>query len=142
MKKIVPVPILLVLTIVLCCGAQSWAAPAAKQADDAEEKVQYGEVTGTVSAVNKVGIAVEHSRTRTGASEMYLPFSAHVKLERLRSLAELQLGATVKVRYEQVYKEGEKEDQQTILKTVATHISLIRSAPPEGTLVSQEEATE
>jgi len=120
-----------------------WACSAhAEGFGEAGEKIQYGEVTGTVSAVNKMGIAVEYSRTRTGSSEMYLPLSDRVRLERLRSLAELQPGATVKVRYEQVYKEGEKEDQQIILKTVATAVSLVRSAPKEGTLGSREEATE
>jgi len=76
-----------------------WACSAhAEGFGEAGEKIQYGEVTGTVSAVNKMGIAVEYSRTRTGSSEMYLPLSDRVRLERLRSLAELQPGATVKVR--------------------------------------------
>lgn len=119
-----------------------WAEEARQELKKEEEgKVEYKEVTGTVSAVSKQGIAVEYSRTLEGSFEVFLPLGDKVKLERLNSLAELKPGDTVKVRYEQILKET-KEGSPRVLKTTATEVALMRRAPEEGALISKEEGSE
>ena len=126
---------LTLLTMTVFCGV-SWAEGLA-----VGEKMSAQEITGTVSAVSKQGIAVEYSRTSEGNFEMYLPLGDKVKLERLNSLEELKAGDTVKVRYEQTFKET-KEGPPLVLKTAATEVALMRRAPEEGALISKEEETQ
>jgi len=88
-----------------------------------EEKMKSEEITGTISYVDNKGIAIEYGPS----AEIYLTMSSAPKLHGFESLKELQIGDTVKVRYETVYKEnkdrGQKESQ-TILKMRAVDISL------------------
>ncbi len=137
MKKIEPVPICLSLfLLVVLCGV-FWAPLLQAEMSESEEKTQYGEVTGSVSAVSKQGIADEYSRTRKSSSEMFLPLSDHVRLVRMADLGQLKAGDTVKVRYEQTYTE-DKDGKRTVLNTTGTEIAMMRRAPPEGTLASRE----
>lgn len=128
-------PTSLVIVVLLHCFLSvSFAEAETRQA---EEKIHYGEITGTVSAVSKQGIAVEYARTRTSSSEMFLPLSDHVRLVRIGDLSQLRAGDTVTVRYEQAYKD-DKEGKRTVLNTTATEVALMRRAPTEGTLASRE----
>ena len=137
MKKIEPVPICLSLfLLVVLCGV-FWAPLLQAEMSESEEKTQYGEVTGSVSAVSKQGIAVEYSRTRKSSSEMFLPLSDHVRLVRIRDLSQLKAGDTVQVRYEQAYKE-DQDGKRITLKTTAIEVALMKRAPEEGALASRE----
>lgn len=100
------------------------------------EKLAYKEATGTVVHVGKQAISVEYLVTKEGSYEMLLPVGQETKLKHVRSFDELKRGDTVRVKYEQVYREGEK-GERVILKTTATEIALVRSAP-RGGLTSRE----
>lgn len=101
-------------------------------------RVESKEVTGTVSAVSKQGIAVEYSQTSAGSYEMFLPFASQVTLQRMASVDQLKVGDTVKVRYQKTIKENPK-GQPVVLKTLATEISLIQRAPESPALASKEQ---
>lgn len=134
-RKMVPVTFFMVMVFLGLTGIGS-----AVGTSEPEQKVEYKEVTGEVSAVSKRGIAVEYSRTRTGSSEMFLPFADHVKLQRVQDLTQLQPGDTVKVRFEQTYTE-DKDGERTVLKTTATEVEMMRRAPGDGALISTEQPT-
>lgn len=117
------------------------SAPLAQaELSETDEKVAYDVVTGTVGSVSKQAISVEYSRTKTGSYEMLLPLTEETRLEHLKSLDELKTGDTIRARYQQTYREGDK-GERIILKTAATEIALIRRAP-EQALSSREEPSE
>lgn len=115
------------------------AEPGASVPHEKEEgKVEYGEVTGTVSAVSKQGVAVEYSRTKQGSYEMFLPIAEGIRLSRIQSLTDVKPGDTVKVGYQQTVKEDGK-GKRVVLKTVATELTFLK---PAQQLTSKEEAAE
>lgn len=86
-------------------------------------------IQGTVSAVNRIGIAVEFARTETASQEMYLPFSPKTKLQGLRDLKELQLGDLVVVEYEeQPIKDEQGQYSKSARKAVG--VTFVSAAPP------------
>jgi len=105
------------------------AAPSHDGAKAEDEKVEQEEVSGKISAVNKMGIAVEYEHTKQSANEMYLPFGGKVKLNRIESLGKLKMGDVVKVYYERVYKMDPKKKEKIILKTTATAVDFVKPAP-------------
>ena len=90
---------------------------------------------GTVSAVNKHGIAVEDTRTETSATETYLPFAPDLKLQGLKSVTELQPGDMVLVEYRETQVKDES-GQPTKSTRVAVRVSLVTRAP-EQTPISE-----
>lgn len=115
-----------------------WNPCAKAQTQEAEGQVESKEVMGEVASVSSSSISVEYSRTKQGSYEMLLPVGTETRFERLKSLAEVKAGDTVRVRYAQTYKDGE-DGKRIVLKTLATHISLVRPAPKDGALVSREQ---
>lgn len=124
--------------LLLAIASSIWAAQLRADVDAPEEKVESKEVTGEVASVSASAISIEYSKTKQGSYEMLLPVGKETRLERLKSLVELKARDTVRVRYEQTYKEDDK-GERIVLKTLATQISLVRPAPEEGALVSREQ---
>ena len=114
----------------------------AEQAMSPEERIVSKEVTGEVVYIGKRAISVEFSRTADSSNEMLLPVSGDTKVEMLRSLSELKRGDTVRVSYDQTMKESRDGGEPLLLKTAATKVTLVRRAPPEGTLQSKTGASE
>ena len=133
-----------VAALVLGSGAGATFAETSSPAGvGAEGTVVSKEVTGDVVYVGKRAISVEVSRTTASSTEMLLPVNEETTLELLRSFAELKRGDTVRVRYDQTVKENIDGGDPLILKTVATTVTLVRRAPPPGTMQSKSEtATE
>ena len=112
-------------------------------ADEPSHKKDEGititqEVTGTVVAMTKQSISVEYAKT-DASYELLLPFGNNLQLEHLKSLSELKQGDTVSVQYQQTYKDHDKGERE-ILKTVATRLTLVRSATPQAALNSRARA--
>ena len=126
------------LTFLLACFL--WASSASAGPSELEERLEHKKVTGELVTVTKQAISVEYSRTAKASYEMLLPITQDTKLVKVRSLDELQPGDTVKVQYEQTYREGE-DGERIVLKTVATEIALVRQAPKQA-LISKEEGSE
>lgn len=131
---------LLAMTLVIPAGAAQ--VPVSAMGEPQEDvQVRSGEITGTVSAVSKQGIAVEYARTSHSSSEMFLPVGDKVRLERVGALNQIKPGDTVKVRFEQTVKEDDK-GKKIVLGTTATEIAMMRRAPEEGSMLSKEKETE
>ena len=126
------------LLILAAAVTRASAEPASTPED--RETVVSKEVTGEVGYVGKRAISVEFARTADAIEEMLLPVNAETKVELLRSLGELKRGDTVRVQYDQTLQEREG-GQQAAIKTVATKVTLVRRAPPPGTLQSKSETT-
>jgi len=111
------------------------AKPAALAQDKAEQqddaKVELKEMTGQVMTVHKRYISVEFSKTKRESLEALLPIDDKTQFERVKHLGELKRGDTVKVSYWQTYREDE-EGGRIVLKTVASSIALVRSAPKDA----------
>ena len=117
----------------MLCGVSASASMDSSPKDDV--KVRSKSVTGDLVYIGKRAISVEFSATAKSSEEMLLPVTAHTKVHGPKPLAELKRGDRVSVRYEQTYKAVAGEPDQ-ILTTVATEITLLRSALPEGALRS------
>ena len=124
-------------TVLLAILVGTAARPGAGWAAETKETVVSKEVTGDITYVGKRSISVETGRTGSASQEMLLPVSADTKFDLLRSLGELKRGDTVRVKYDQTLKEKELGKEPSLLKTIATKVTLVRRAPPPGTLQSK-----
>lgn len=124
---------LFVLAGLLCVTAPvAMAQPATSGVELKEgEKIAYDEVKGEVTVVGKRAISVEFSQTKDSSDEMLLPISPETKVTHAHGYEELKRGDTVRVTYRQVYRENE-DGERIILKTTATEIARLRSAPTTG----------
>lgn len=122
--------------------AVSLLADAARaEMSEPQEHLVSKTVTGTVVWAGKRAISVEFARTASKSEEMLIPIDDKTKVDRLlKSVSELKPGDTVRVGYQQTYKERD-DGSEFLAATVATNISLVRSDAPEGTLRSSEAAT-
>ena len=103
-----------------------WAADEIKP----EERIVQKEVSGQVIWVGKRAISVEYDRTASEVLEILLPFDGKtLKLERLKSLAELKRGDTIHVRYNQTLRKNEETGEESVVNTAATQVALVRQAP-------------
>ncbi len=103
------------------------------------QKIEDKEVTGDLSGLNKQSITIDYNRSGGTSYEMLLSLDPQIQLEGLQSLAELKVGDTVKVKYQQIYKDGEK-NERIVLKNMATSIAIVRTAPTAGgSLVSGQD---
>ena len=121
---------LLVGCFACAVGLDAAVKPTAVKPSDgvaSDEKLERKSVTGQVTYVGKRALSVEYQNTAEGLYEMLLPFSESMRLAHLRSLSELKQGDTVRVQYEQTYREGEKSER-VILKTIVKEIALIKRA--------------
>ena len=111
-----------------CAADGPTTAPKAKAPESQEEEgiVTMGSVTGTLVTLTKRAISVEYEAAGDQISEMLLPFTPDVALERVQSLSELKPGDTVQVDYRQRSRD-DADGHPMILKTVATAITLVRS---------------
>lgn len=122
------------LSLFVLVGVLGLTAPAAmaqppgRETAEAQDKIAYNKVRGEVTYVGKRAISVEFDRTADSSTEMLLPLGDETALKRLRTLEDLKRGDTVHVAYQQVYREDEK-GKRIVLKTTATEIALMRSAP-------------
>ncbi len=131
--------LLLVVGFVLC-GLQMASAFAdtnktAKQQKDADEKIEQKAVVGELVHMGKRAMSVEFAQSEAGTSEILLPINDRTKVERVRTLGDLKPGDRIEVQYEQTYKDGEG-GIQIILRTMATRVTLLRSAAKQGNLRS------
>ena len=104
-----------------------------------DEHVVTKDVSGQVVMVRKRALSIETSRTGSESAEMLIPVNVDTKLEHLKALTDLKEGDTVTVQYQQTSRD--EHDQQVVLKTVATRVSLVKEASPEGTLRSANQVT-
>ena len=118
---------LLAAFVLVALSASAWAA------EEPNEKVLSKEISGTVSAASSSGVAVEYDISK----EVFLPVGKETKYEKVVKSADLKHGDTVKVAYEQVFRE-DAEGKWKLVGTRATKVSLLRKAPEEGALISTE----
>ncbi|MCM8812270.1 MAG: hypothetical protein NC910_04400 [Candidatus Omnitrophica bacterium] len=91
-----------------------------------DEKTDLREVIGQLVHVGKRSISVEFSRSKGQAEEMLIPITSETKLKSpLKSLAELQRGDTVEVKYKQAYR-LDREGTRIVTKTAAVQIGLVK----------------
>lgn len=124
------------LILLLMVGTASPAFSADVSAQE-EGMLENREVTGTVASVMRNHLSVRQT-AKQGTSEIILPVNDKTRFERLVGLSDLRPGDLVQVQYQRRVKKLEKGKEQ-ILKTFATHISLLKRAPEEGALMSREE---
>lgn len=98
--------------------------------DKAEERVVKQEIVGEVVATTKRSLSLETGRTANTIEEILLPVDPAVTtFERVTSVTDLQRGDRVRVEYRQTFHEtGEDEDEERLVATVATKISLVGHA--------------
>ena len=128
--RTVPIFLGLVLALGLAMPA-GWAEQPANAATPGKEQVVVipKEITGEVVWIGKRAISVEYERTKDESKEMLLPIDSKLKLERIKSLAELKRGDTVHVQYDQTLKKTDEQDPGTLVNTLATKVALVRQAP-------------
>ena len=120
----------------LMAPTPSWAdQPAAP-----ETKIERHSVTGQLVHVGYRSMSVEFANTAEGSFERLVPFEPDVKLAHVKSVRELKRGDTIRVDYADVYQKDVKGEWK-IIKTAATEIALIKSAPSQQ-LGSRETASE
>ena len=105
--------------------------------EEPEQKVLSKEVSGQVSGASVSGLAVELEATSEGTKEIFIPVGKKTKYERVKKAADLKVGDSVRVAYDQDYRK-DKDGKWTILRTTATKVSLVRKADEAGALVSRE----
>lgn len=114
-KKIIQ--IVLMGVFILFSGLICSANAAEKNKEGKEEKVlktQTKEVTGEISAIGKDFIAIiyERDERKSVEYEMLVPIDTTTKLERKKSLSELNIGDTIRIQCEDMTLEdasGEKK---------------------------------
>ena len=111
--------------VIWCClcgfGAGVWAGVE-------EGYTSFKLLQGTISAISNHGVAVEHSRTETGASELYLPFDSKLKLQGISSIGEIHSGDTVLVEYREILmKDGQGKYSRS--SRTAVRLALVSRAP-------------
>jgi len=111
--------------IVHSVAVGSAKADVAEQAED-DKKMVSKSVTGKIVAVTKRSLSVE-----AGTEEFLLPFGKDMKLERIKSLADLKRGDTVAVGFDQTYRHDE-DGQETLAGTVVTAIALVRTGSADA----------
>ena len=131
-RKIRTVPIFLGMLLGLGLAVPAgWTEQPANAATPGEEQLVVipKEMTGEVVWIGKRAISVEYERTKEESREMLLPINSKLKLERIKSLAELKRGDTVHVQYDQTLKKTDEKDPGTLVNTLATKVALVRQAP-------------
>lgn len=127
---------LMVREIILTAIIAATTAQGIALAEVEEAKVKADQVMGQVAFINRQSIGIETSRSREKSLEMLFSVNDQTALEHLATLEEIRPGDTVRVYYEQKYRE-DGEGNRVVLGTVAKRISFIRHAPEE--LSSKEE---
>ena len=104
-------------------------------------KVETLEITGKVLGITRDTLALEYEHTSESAYERILSVNPTTRVWPIANLSELRPGDTIKVRYNEVYK---KDQDQTrfILKSLATEITVLNSAPKEEPKEEPEEEEE
>ncbi len=115
---------------VLAVGSVTCAAAVSPDAVEQgkDEKIEPGSVTGELVMVKPTVISVEYSRKAHESNEMLLPLGNHTRFEYVKDLSELKRGDTVTVHYDRAYRDGPKAGERTLVKTVATTITLVKHA--------------
>ncbi len=83
-------------------------------------------ITGTVVGLTKRNLSREYQNTAGESYEMLLPFGTEMRLDRIRDVKDVKRGDTVTISYRQKYRQ-ETDGTQTLVKTVVTSISLVKS---------------
>ena len=122
-------------------------AHAQEKEDVRPEKInrKSGEITGEVSAVDKRGIAVVFNRDvqKGSEDEMYMALDKNTKFEHKQKIEEIHAGDTVRVQYERIDDEGDRNNPKTECKAIL--ISFIKPAivkPQTQTTVIEPEDNE
>ncbi len=127
-------------------AAKEGSKPTAKSADDknSEEsniiKSVGKEITGQVSGVSKDYIGVIYQADKNTESEMGILIKGVPVLERVTGLEQIEMGDTVTVEYSEVTERDDND--QEIMKHVATKIIFVKKAPPppaETSVLTSEE---
>jgi hypothetical protein len=130
----------LILAVVLCvCLAEVAAAQKRKVTKVAERKKA---VQGEVVYLSKDYIAIVYSRDKAVENEILLPIDKNLKLEHLRSLANLKIGDTVAVEFIETTEKNQKGQTKKI--RTGTVITFIRPAQkkPQTSVLDSDEAGE
>ena len=100
------------------------AADAVKPKEAVVTKV----IQGTVSAINRQGIAVEYDRADTGGLEMYLPFDQKVQVRGAKDVTDIHDGDAVIVEYQELPM---KDEAGKVMgsRRIAVKIGLLKRAP-------------
>jgi hypothetical protein len=134
--KIFRLTLILVFCVLL---AGEVGAQGRKVTKVAEKKKQ---LQGEVVYLSKDYISIVYSRDKAIENEILLPIDKNLKLEHLRSLANLKIGDTVAVQFMETTEQDEQGNRKKI--RTGTVVTFIRPAQkkPETTVLDSEEAGE
>jgi len=102
--------------------------------------VSSKEITGQVGGISKDYIGVTYLGEKNIEYEMGIYIEGTPELERIKNFAQIQIGDTVTVKYDEVSEMG--EDGKEIARHVAKKIIFVKKAPPpapeKDALISDE----
>jgi len=130
----------LIIVVMLCTFLAGVAAAQERKVRKVAEVKK--ELQGEVVYLSKDYIAIVYSRDKAIENEILLPIDKNLKLEHLRSLANLKIGDTVAVEFMEITEQDREGKRKKI--RIGTGITFIRPAQkkPETTVLDSEEAGE
>ncbi|GEM_PF-6523896 len=142
------------MKLILICGLiAGLTVPALAAEDDAQSgddvnseesnviKSVGKQVTGQVSGISKDYIGIVYQADKNTEREMGVMIKGVPTLERVKELNEIEMGDTVTVEFSEVTEKDEND--QEVMKHVATKIIFVKKAPPppaETTVLTSEES--
>jgi hypothetical protein len=130
----------LILVLVLCAVLAGEALAQGRKVTKVAEKKKA--VQGEVVYLSKEYISIVYSRANGIENEILLPIDKNLKLEHLRSLANLKVGDTVAVEFAEITEQDQEGKRKKI--RAGTVITFVRPAQPkpETTVLDSEELGE
>ena len=95
-------------------------------------------IQGTVSAINRQGVAVEFGHAQTGAVEMYLPFDKKLQVSGAKDVTDIHEKDTILVEYQELPMKDETTGKVIGSSRVAVKIGLLKRAPPPAPEPAEE----
>jgi len=130
----------LILALVLCSVLAGEALAQGRKITKVAEKKK--QLQGEVVYLSNDYIAIVYSRDKGIENEILLPIDKNLKLEHLRSLANLKVGDTVAVEFMETTEQDEQGNRKKI--RAGTVVTFIRPAQkkPETTVLDSDELGE
>jgi hypothetical protein len=103
------------LGLALACGLAPLTVSSAAEIEKTKERLSKREITGYFVAKTSRTLSIETSRSGGNIEETLIPVNpATVKLERIKSLSELQPGDKLRVQCELTYRKDEQGEERLI----------------------------
>lgn len=124
--------------LALACGLTLLTVSSAAEVTKAKERISKREITGDFVAKTSRTLSIETSRSGGNIEETLIPVNpSTVKLERIKSLSELQRGDKVRVQCELTYREDEQGEERLTGMTATKITWFSRGAAQTGGLRSE-----